>query len=336
MWGYMAGGSSVSIPGTSGLYGRRVECVHPRYIRTIWQEGRVCPSQVHPDYMAGGSSVSIPGTSGLYGRRVECVHPRYIRTIWPEGRVCPSQVHPDYMAGGSSVCTPGTSGLYGRRVECVHPRYIRTIWPEGRVCPPQVVRHLGQSRAGQVKVVQGQRLTGESPIYFIRLPPSSYYFSHNTFTSAATHPLHKVYVEFVNNGKPQKVYHWNLPLTSHNQSPPPSQPPPQPPSPPHHTTSTIERLKLLSTNGPEKPAPMLQVSSTPPPQLTTVAPRPSTTTPHPPPPTTVAVKSSKLPWFMLKKNYVYNGRPSQVYIWKGNTLVSTEKFQHARAPLGPL
>ncbi|XP_069188718.1 WAS/WASL-interacting protein family member 3-like [Procambarus clarkii] len=200
----------------------------------------------------------------------------------------------------------------------------------------EVVRHLGQSRAGQVKVVQGQRLTGESPIYFIRLPPSSYYFSHNTFTSAATHPLHKVYVEFVNNGKPQKVYHWNLPLTSHNQSPPPSQPPPQPPSPPHHTTSTIERLKLLSTNGPKKPAPMLQVSSTPPPQLTTVAPRPSTTAPHPPPPTTVAVKSSKLPWFMLKKNYVYNGRPSQVYIWKGNTPVSTEKFQHARAPLGPL
>ncbi|XP_069947356.1 uncharacterized protein [Cherax quadricarinatus] len=79
----------------------------------------------------------------------------------------------------------------------------------------EVIRRLGESPAGQMKVIQGRPLAGESPIYTIRLRPTPYYYIHNVLTSVPTLPRHKVDVGFINNGKPQKVYHWNPPLKAH-------------------------------------------------------------------------------------------------------------------------
>ncbi|XP_063587759.1 uncharacterized protein LOC134765011 [Penaeus indicus] len=83
----------------------------------------------------------------------------------------------------------------------------------------EVIKRLGESRAGEVKVTQGRSKAGDSPIFFIKLPPSPYYFRPNTVPSPS-HSLEKLPVSFVNNGKPHRVQHWNLPLINAHRSRP--------------------------------------------------------------------------------------------------------------------
>ncbi|CAL4062892.1 unnamed protein product, partial [Meganyctiphanes norvegica] len=52
---------------------------------------------------------------------------------------------------------------------------------------------------------------GESPIYYIKLPPSNYYYSPK---KTSNKPMKKVPISFYNNGKPHHVYHWTQPVSS--------------------------------------------------------------------------------------------------------------------------
>ncbi|XP_042207323.1 mucin-2-like [Homarus americanus] len=183
----------------------------------------------------------------------------------------------------------------------------------------EVIKRLGESRTGEVKVTQGRPRQGESPIYYIRLPPSAYYFSHNTIPSPTVHlPHHKVSVDFINNGKPHKVYHWNLPLYNS----PIYRPSPQ--LPPSLSTTYVTQTSITTQPSTTSPSSQLLTTSS---NLSSVTPEPPTTmaefpTTMPQPSTTklqalitTTMKPSKRPWLTLKKNFVYNGKPSKVYIW---------------------
>ncbi|XP_018025030.1 uncharacterized protein LOC108680661 [Hyalella azteca] len=67
----------------------------------------------------------------------------------------------------------------------------------------------GPEHEGGFKVVMGQPRPGESPIYYIKLPPTPRFYSYS--------PPYKnrigkqIPMNFTINGKPKKVYHWNLP-----------------------------------------------------------------------------------------------------------------------------
>lgn len=162
----------------------------------------------------------------------------------------------------------------------------------------EVIRRLGASRAGVLKVKQGRRKAGESPIYYIKLPPSSYFFTHNIISPAAL-PDHKVNVDFISNGRPSKVYHWSpavvVPRAEEKLSP----------------TSSPTTLRSSTT-------------TTPYPQPWTTTPRSQTptTTPQPQPrsPAKPLQDSPSMRTFLpLRKGFVFNGRPSGVYIWKQNS-----------------
>lgn len=51
----------------------------------------------------------------------------------------------------------------------------------------------------------------DSHMYIIKLPPHPHYYIHNTPNSLDI-PRKNIPVSFKNNGKPAKVYHWNIPV----------------------------------------------------------------------------------------------------------------------------
>ncbi|KAJ9573448.1 hypothetical protein L9F63_009176 [Diploptera punctata] len=54
----------------------------------------------------------------------------------------------------------------------------------------------------------------DSHMFIIKLPPNPYYYSHNKplKTSSSYNSVNKVPVSFRANGKPARVYHWNIPI----------------------------------------------------------------------------------------------------------------------------
>lgn len=57
------------------------------------------------------------------------------------------------------------------------------------------------------------RRIGESSVYYIKLPPSQYYYT--PFQQDPTVPtpyLQPLPVNFISNGKPNHIYHWNIPF----------------------------------------------------------------------------------------------------------------------------
>ncbi|KAF4524754.1 hypothetical protein B566_EDAN013823 [Ephemera danica] len=57
---------------------------------------------------------------------------------------------------------------------------------------------------------------GDSTTYFVQLPSSQNYYSqltsHVPFTPGTTHLRRILPVNFASNGRPARVYHWNMPL----------------------------------------------------------------------------------------------------------------------------
>ncbi|XP_064119127.1 uncharacterized protein LOC135224193 [Macrobrachium nipponense] len=199
----------------------------------------------------------------------------------------------------------------------------------------QVIRRLGVNRSGAaLQVSQGRSQSGESPIYFIKLPPTPYFYLQNA-VSALGDPDHKVPVDFTNNGRPNQVYHWNLPeLNSHLAQPPFSTAFAQPaavpgllhvaapssvalPSPAGVPGLINVESPVLLPGGPSL-APVTRSASpvqlhavsvpSSPEDITRVAISPSTAQP--------SGSSAKKTWISGKKQYAYNGRPSGIYIYK--------------------
>ncbi|XP_037780836.1 uncharacterized protein LOC119577184 [Penaeus monodon] len=184
----------------------------------------------------------------------------------------------------------------------------------------QVLQQLGLDRGTgpAPSIVQGQgKRRGDSPIYYIKLPPLPYYFVNNNIQETgegeeveqtvpqpqpqppqpqsqaeASSPLQKLPIDFTNNGRPNQVYHWNTSPTS-----------------PDFWIST----------GTTPPAYFWKPTTTP----TT-----TTTTTTTETPTTTTPKPTKKPFVNINKYFPYNGRPSNVYVWKPKLPVSSSKYKH--------
>ncbi|XP_076039505.1 uncharacterized protein LOC143024579 [Oratosquilla oratoria] len=183
---------------------------------------------------------------------------------------------------------------------------------------PEILQRLGLQREGidTLEVSVGPYNKGESPIYFIKLPPSPYFFKHNQRpepytdapekTSRLPKPT-KLDVNFVNNGKPSQLHHWNLPLTSashlafDNLKNLPSGPPSSTPAPVSTTTMAPQPTTTPSTTTAKSTTPATSKVAQGPTQ------RPSVLNSFWPTP--------KIP-HVLKKKYYYNGQPSGVYVWR--------------------
>ncbi|MPC41437.1 hypothetical protein E2C01_035027 [Portunus trituberculatus] len=120
----------------------------------------------------------------------------------------------------------------------------------------------------------------DSPIYYIRLPPSPYVYmpglgyvspNRNHFTFLRPD------VNFVNNGKPTNVFHFKAPVTT----------------PYFHTTTPSTTTTSTTTT------------------TTTTTPRPTTAKPQKPPTTK---KPSPITW--LTGPWFFNGRPSNLFIYR--------------------
>lgn len=86
----------------------------------------------------------------------------------------------------------------------------------------EVLRHIGMTRV-KSPPLHRKRLasqsrkahSGDSNMYIIKLPHNPYYYGdHSTKSASATHPnsVNKIPLSFESNGKPGKIYHWNLPV----------------------------------------------------------------------------------------------------------------------------
>ncbi|KAK7071517.1 hypothetical protein SK128_013299, partial [Halocaridina rubra] len=167
-----------------------------------------------------------------------------------------------------------------------------------------ILQRLGLDRgSGLPDVVQGDKARLEdSPIYYIKLPPSPYYYINNVYqpsTFTTPFPFEKVAVDFTSNGRPDQVYHWNQFPTS---------------------ASSANKLwsYLSSTSSPNA---WESQTTTPAP---TTTPTTTTTTPKPFP---VTQKPTKKPWLTLDKYFPYNGKPSGIYIWKPKPTISVNKYK---------
>nr|XP_045593598.1 coiled-coil domain-containing protein 80-like [Procambarus clarkii] len=162
----------------------------------------------------------------------------------------------------------------------------------------QMLQHLGLDRGGSLPTVtQGHKLRqGDSPIYYIKLPPLPYYYVNNNNIqqpayTTTSFPFQKVDLNFTNNGRPTQIYHWGQ-----------------------------------STSNPDFWKPSLPSTTTT--TTTTTTPPPTTTTTTIAPTTTTTTRPTKKPWLTLNKYFPYNGRPSNVYIWKPRPPVAVHKYKH--------
>ncbi|MPC78047.1 hypothetical protein E2C01_072520 [Portunus trituberculatus] len=174
-----------------------------------------------------------------------------------------------------------------------------------------------------IMVKQDTPLPGESPIYYVQLPSSPYYYADNSalatvplppHTKASTRTVHhtppsntkKVDIDFAINGKPGKVYHYSSPITKLHY----------PPLPPHH-------LPLPSTSPPPPPS-----SPLPPLPSTTITPAPTGFSSSDPTPDK-RLKHSKV---VLRKKFSFNGKPMKVYVWRGSSPLTIKNHRRARRP----
>lgn len=52
----------------------------------------------------------------------------------------------------------------------------------------------------------------DSHMFIIKLPPNPHYYAHNSPNSIHKPIAKNIPVSFKNNGKPAKIYHWNIPV----------------------------------------------------------------------------------------------------------------------------
>lgn len=158
----------------------------------------------------------------------------------------------------------------------------------------QLLQHLGLDGGGSMPAItQGERRRqGDSPIYYIKLPPVPYYYVNNNIyqpqSFTTPFPFEQIGVDFTSNGRPDQIYHWNqAPTTSNHWS--------------YGPTTTHAPTTTTST---------------------------TTTTTTPPPPTTTTQKPAKKPWLTLDKYFPYNGKPSGIYVWKPRPALNVNKYKH--------
>ncbi|XP_042207297.1 uncharacterized protein LOC121856070 [Homarus americanus] len=155
----------------------------------------------------------------------------------------------------------------------------------------QVLQRLGLDRGGASlpSVTQGERIRQEdSPIYYIKLPPLPYYYVNNNIQ----HQAHTSTTSFPF----QKV---DLDFTNNGR-----------PTQIYHWSQPTS-----ATPHPWKPSTTTTTTTTTPPPTTTAS-------------TTTTTRPTKKPWFTLNKYFPYNGRPSNVYIWKPRPPVAVQKYKH--------
>ncbi|KAK8740174.1 hypothetical protein OTU49_003079 [Cherax quadricarinatus] len=167
----------------------------------------------------------------------------------------------------------------------------------------QVLKSMGLDRGGGIpQVTQGERLRqGDSPIYYIKLPPMPYFYVNNNLQQESypttSFPFHRLDLDFTNNGRPTQIYHWN------------------------QATSIPDLWNLPSSTS------STTTTTTTPATTTTTTPQTTTTT-ITTPTTTTTIRPIKKPWLTLNKFFPYNGRPSNVYIWKPRPSVAVQKYKH--------
>lgn len=93
--------------------------------------------------------------------------------------------------------------------------------PGGKRSTNDVLRHIGMTRV-KSPPLHRKRLasqsrkshSGDSHVYVIKLPANPYYYEDNGKLQQDNHPnnINKIPLSFKSNGKPGKVYHWNLPM----------------------------------------------------------------------------------------------------------------------------
>ncbi|KAL7637488.1 UNVERIFIED_CONTAM: hypothetical protein RMT77_012216 [Armadillidium vulgare] len=169
--------------------------------------------------------------------------------------------------------------------------------------PLQILSALGIQEKdflrSKVVGVDTMRPLTESPIYYIKLPPLPPMFSGTKPHQSAANEkfLHKLDLEFTNNGRPEQIYHWNykpniainVPDASQTRRPPSSS-----------VTKTPVRMP------PEIPL-IPKVSKKE---------------------TTLVDKSFVRPLISLDAEFVYNGRPNNIYIWKAKQRKRQVKPKH--------
>lgn len=99
---------------------------------------------------------------------------------------------------------------------------IRIESAKKRKSTGDVLRHLGMTRMKNPGNHHRKRLasqsrkshSGDSHMYVIKLPPNPYYYDaeHSKGVHLKSHNVNRIPVNFKSNGKPGKIYHWNLPV----------------------------------------------------------------------------------------------------------------------------
>ncbi|KAF6201379.1 hypothetical protein GE061_005827 [Apolygus lucorum] len=54
--------------------------------------------------------------------------------------------------------------------------------------------------------------SGDSHMYVVKLPPNPYYYDPEPSKGVNGHNVNNIPIDFKSNGKPGKIYHWNLPV----------------------------------------------------------------------------------------------------------------------------
>lgn len=122
-----------------------------------------------------------------------------------------SQPRPKEMSKSSEITRKKSQGV-GRRGN-----------KRGKLSNKDLLHHLGMVKlrspavnhhrkrlASQSRKNHGHKNGGDSKMFVIKLPPNPYYYAHHDLPPRPE--VNSLPVEFNNNGKPSRVYHWNIPV----------------------------------------------------------------------------------------------------------------------------
>ncbi|EFX89964.1 hypothetical protein DAPPUDRAFT_309638 [Daphnia pulex] len=166
--------------------------------------------------------------------------------------------------------------------------------------------------------ITSSKKKGESTVYFIKLPPQPHYYSAFNLLPTSNdqkntpEPFETVSVDFTANGKPENVYHWNLPLGLTH----PTTTTTTTTTTPHPPTSTHSPLNYKKpyrhnyyNNGKPHKLYFVKPSYRAPATTVPTAINPTTTTETPPSSSTIGFYKK----LQFKKNFKGNGKPNQLY-----------------------
>lgn len=72
------------------------------------------------------------------------------------------------------------------------------------------INHHRKRLASQSRKTHGHKNGGDSKMFVIKLPPNPYYYAHHDLPPRPE--VNSLPVDFNTNGKPSRVYHWNIPV----------------------------------------------------------------------------------------------------------------------------